>query len=298
MCLIFTRTQRTHIDGYVDDYVSVVTIIRSASAYAAFHALLHELGVERSEEKDQMPHWLRIFLGLQYNLRDMLMSIPEEKVIRIVDILQQWLEKDTCSKSQIQTLLGHLNHLAAVVHAGRPFMASIVDMLKLNVFPAVISVELKRDIQMWLNYIQSDFNGACIIKSQAHAIIDSVLSVAVSGQTCVIDCCGLTSAYKLHVEEQFIPKRAMYTVAVWLAVEKHSEIMKNSVVKISVPTKVAAVIINRAKTDISPIRTLLRQMWAKQAMFDYVVTAVPHCSDNYQRLYGVFRDFKVVKLPK
>ena len=53
--LIFTRTTSTHISGYVDDFASIVAKIRSALAYAAFHALLDELGLLRSVEKDQEP---------------------------------------------------------------------------------------------------------------------------------------------------------------------------------------------------------------------------------------------------
>ena len=298
VCLIFTRIHAAHLDGYVDDYVSVVTIVRSASAYAAFHGLLHELGVERSEEKDQTPHWLRIFLGLQYNLRDMLMSIPEDKVLRVVSSLHQWLEKHTCTKSQVQTLLGHFNHLAAVVHAGRPFMASLVDILRQNQFPAPVTEDLKKDINVWLTFLQSDFNGASIIKSQFHAVPDSVLTIAVNGQSCVIECDGSMSAYMLNTTEPFLPQKAMYTVATWLAVNKHSEKLRDSVIKVSVPTKTAAVIINRAKTDIKCIRTLLRQMWAKQAKYDYVITAIPQQSNNFVRLYGVYHEFKIIKLPK
>ena len=298
ICLVFTRLHSTYIDGYVDDFVTVVTLIRSASAYAAFHQLLHELGCERSEEKDQLPDFIRIFLGLQYNLQDMIMSIPEDKVLRVIVTLNDWLNREVCSKSQVQSLLGHLNHLAAVVHAGRPFTCHILDILKAGVFPATITTDLKADIRSWLDFLQSDFNSSSIIKSQANAIVDSVLILAVKGQTCVINCCGLVSAFVLHSSEPLIPYRDMFAVAAWLAVVNHSDLLVNSVVKVAVPTKVAACVLNRAKTSCVHIRPMLREMWILQAKGDYVIKAVVQKNNNCAALYEQFHEFREVKLPK
>ena len=93
VCIIFVTKSKMHLDSYVDDYISVVTLIHSVSAYTAFHGLLHELGVERSEKKDQCPHWLRTFQGLQNNLMDLIMSIPQDKVLRVVNTLTGLREK-------------------------------------------------------------------------------------------------------------------------------------------------------------------------------------------------------------
>ena len=117
------------MDGYVDDCASIVTLILSDQAYAYFHWLLDFLGVARSIDKDQCPDLVRVFLGLLHNLADMVMTIPEDKIHRALKMLSEWLIKDSCTKSQAQSLLGHVNHFTTVVQAGRPFTARIVDII-------------------------------------------------------------------------------------------------------------------------------------------------------------------------
>ena len=293
---IHVRLTRTHIDGYVDDFASIVALLRSASAYAAFHALLHELGLDRSEEKDQHPDYIRIFLGLVYNLIDMIMQIPEDKVSRAVVTLNQWLNRDHCTKAQTQSLLGHLNHLSAVVPACRAFTASIVDLLRENSFPAVITDETKADIAVWIDFLTSDFNRSSIIKSQDHAIPDQIFSVAVKGQTCVIQCQGKLYPYRL-IDSPVLPARVMHAVAAWCIVNDFADLIHGLVIKVSVPTKVAALVINRARTDVNQIRPLLRQFWIKMARCDSLIKAIPQKSANFAHFYEVFHDFKNIKLP-
>ena len=296
--LIFVRITSTHIDGYVDDFASIVARLRSAAAFAAFHALLDELGLLRSVEKDQHPDYIRIFLGLEYNLMDMIMTIPQDKVIRAVETLKQWLNRDKCTKTQTQSLLGHLNHLSAVVQAGRAFTAAIVDLLRSDSFPAIISPETKLDIEAWVNFLTSaSFNRSCIIKSQQLVEPDELIQVAVNGQSYVIRCQDKDYPYQLSVDSPHVPHRAMYAVAVWSIVNDLCEVIRGKVVKVTVPTKVAALAVNRARTDVKVIRPLLREMWISMAMCDSLIKAVPQKSDNYRNLFSVFHDFKTVHIP-
>ena len=296
--LIFVKITSTHIDGYVDDFASIVARLRSASAYAAFHALLDELGLFRSIEKDQCPDYIRIFLGLEYNLLDMIMTIPEDKVSRAVVTLNQWLNRSQCSKSQTQSLLGHLNHLSAVVQAGRAFTATIVDLLRCDKFPAEITNDTKLDIAVWVSFLTTpSVNRSCIIKSQQLANPDEIIRIAVSGQTCIVRCQGKDYPYKLSLRSPQVPHRAMYAVAAWCIVNELCDVIKGTVVKVTVPTKVAALVINRARTDVQVIRPLLRDLWIRMAKADTLIKAVVQESDNVHELYSNFHDFIEVNLP-
>ena len=163
---IFRARTGRHLDGYVDDMISVLTKIVSAHCYAYFHWLCEYLGLGIAIEKCLTHDVIRQFLGLLYNLVDMVMSLPDDKLHRVLQILNEWLQRETCTKAQTQTLLGHLNHLSAVVHAGRPFTARVVDILRESEFPAKVTLELKKDIQVWIELLTSDFACSSIIKSQ------------------------------------------------------------------------------------------------------------------------------------
>ena len=294
---IYSTETGNHLSGYVDDFCSIIRQIISALAYEYFQALADKLGLLRTLEKCMIPDKIRIFLGLLYNLADMTMSLPDEKVLRAIGLLTDWLNKDQCSKQQAQSLLGHVNHISAVIHAGRPFTARIVDLLRSAQFPAEVSQDLKSDIGVWINFLQSDFQKKCIIKSQELAVADQVLKVAVKGQTCVIICDGNIDAFKLHVSVPKVPNHAMYAIAVWQASCKYKDMFKDSIIKISVPTKAAAMVINRARTPCTIIRPLIRQMWMVQAYNDFLVKAVTQSNQN-DSVYDFFLDFKDIKLPK
>ena len=80
-------------------------------------------------EKCQFPDKIRVFLGL-YNLIDYTLTLPDDKLSRALDFLSKWKLKKTCNKHDVQVLLGHLNHFASVLHAGKPFTAFILDLLR------------------------------------------------------------------------------------------------------------------------------------------------------------------------
>ena len=228
----------------------------------------------------------------------MVMIIPQEKVDRAVSVLNEWLMRDRCTKSQTQSLLGHLNHLAAVIQAGRAFTSSIVDLLRADVFPADITDDLKADIAEWVVFLTTEFNRSCIIKSQDLAVPDAVFRIAVNAHACVIDYQGNISGYKLHSDTPQLPHRAMYAVAAWCIVNCFSDQVKGKVIKITVPSKVAALTINRAKTDCHIIRPLLRKFWIKMARNDCLIKAVPSNNSNYNELFHNTIKFGVVCLPK
>ena len=294
---IYRSQSEGHIDGYVDDFGSIVTRLLSASAFAYLHWLLEFLGLDRSIDKDQWPEYIRIFLGLQYNLRDMLLTLPEEKVIRAINMLESWINRDTCSKAQVQSLLGHVNHLAAVVHAARPFNARIVDLLQEHTFPAAVSSDLKQDIGAWLQFLQSDFACVSIIKSQEQVTPDETLRMAINGQTCVIQCDGKTNAFVLESDMPRVPGQAMFGVATWLATKLHVSVFANRVILVTVPTKTAAILINRAKTQHDFLRPMIRDMWLNQAYNDCVIRAVHEQNVNKIELYETFHDFVPVRIP-
>ena len=295
--LIFTTEHNVHLAGYVDDFTSILRKLRSASLYAIFHKLLDDLGLWKTLEKCQSPDVIRIFLGLLYNLLDLTLTLPDEKLDRAVAFLEKWINKHQCSKHDIQVLLGHLNHIASVLHAGKPFTAFIVDLLRADQFPAIVDDNLKQDLAMWLTFLRSDFRKTSIIKAFDLVEVDAVLRVAVRGQTCVIVFQGEIKAYKLHLDVPHMPPHLMYLIAVWLATDNYHEQCRDMVIRIAVPSKNAALAINRARVTSDYLRPMVRRMWLCQAYNDFLIRADVRKTNNCNELYSVFHEFAEVKLP-
>lgn len=66
---------------------------------------------------------LRRFVGKLYNSVDMTVSIQGEKISEITELFVQFRNRKTCSKRDLQVLIGKLAFTAECVRGGRLFIA-------------------------------------------------------------------------------------------------------------------------------------------------------------------------------
>ncbi len=56
------------------------------------------------------------------------LRLPEEKLRRLVDMIADWQLKRSCTKKELLSLIGHLQHATRVVRPGRPFLRRMIDL--------------------------------------------------------------------------------------------------------------------------------------------------------------------------
>lgn len=296
VCVIHqSETVNSHVSGYVDDFGQINELWMSGPAHAAFHRLLHRLGLDRSEDKDQLPGKIRIFLGLLYNLLTCYLQLPEEKLVRVINLIDEWLQLERATKHQLEALAGLLNHVAAVVHAGRPFSAAIYDLVQSGEFPVEVDSELKKDLMMWRSFLTRESTCMSTMKLSLDLPVDFELAVAVKRDMCVIRCNEVNHGYKV-VAEWYIPPPIMFVAALWIVTTFHPSVIQNKVTLVSVPTKVASKVINRGSTSCVSSRGLIRDLWLRQALLDAHVRAQLGTS-NTSWLFSEFLKFETVHLP-
>ena len=97
---------------------------RSAECEAALQCTLQtcqELGVPVAAHKTEGPSHQLTFLGIQINTVKMELSLPPEKLARIMATVSEWRGRRVATKKQLQSLVGVLSHVASVVLPGRTF---------------------------------------------------------------------------------------------------------------------------------------------------------------------------------
>jgi hypothetical protein len=65
------------------------------------------------------------YIGFQWDLRLRTVQLPEKKKIKYLNRLTSWSEESKHSKSEIETLIGTLNHVCLVVPSGRAYLPSL-----------------------------------------------------------------------------------------------------------------------------------------------------------------------------
>ncbi len=95
--------------AYIDDIAGYHSTQQGAQgAFNRCAGVLKELGLVEALEKQHPPGNDMIWLGVRFNTVAMKMSIPHKKITEIHEIVRQWLQKTTCSQSQLNSLLGKL----------------------------------------------------------------------------------------------------------------------------------------------------------------------------------------------
>ena len=98
-----------------------------------------------------------------------LARLPPDKIDRIQRLLQQWSRKKTCTRRDLESLIGSLHHACRVVVPGRTFLRRMIDLLccfRHRNHPIRLNVDFHRDLQWWLSFFK-EWNGVSFFLSPA-----------------------------------------------------------------------------------------------------------------------------------
>ena len=157
----FIMAQEKHsIWNYIDDFLCVSTPSKIQASYVRLQELLAELGLTVSAKKLVPPGTQVVCLGILVDTANQSISIPSEKLESIKLTCSQWLTKATCSKRELQSLLGSLLYVAKCIKYARFFLNRMLALLRVNFDKKniVITEEFKQDLR-WFNTFLPVYNG-------------------------------------------------------------------------------------------------------------------------------------------
>ena len=117
-----------HVIHYLDDFLLLghPNSDECAMALRTTLATCQELGVPLAEDKVEGPAPLLTFLGIELNPMTMSPGLPEDKLASLRDLLHR-VQNAKCIRDthQLQSLIGHLNHMCQVMPLGKAFLNSL-----------------------------------------------------------------------------------------------------------------------------------------------------------------------------
>ena len=136
---------------YLDDFLFV-----GAPSLQTALRVCQELGVPVAAHKTEGPSTCLTFLGIQIDSVAMQLSLAPDKLTRIQGLVLSWRSKRAATKQELQSLLGHLSHVATVVQHGHTFMRYMFDLAK-QVQHAHhhvrLSWDIRSDLQWWASFL-------------------------------------------------------------------------------------------------------------------------------------------------
>ena len=133
------------------------------------------LGFPVAIHKIEGPSPVLSFLGIEIDTVAWQLRLPEVKLSAIRNVLRSWAGRRRCTKRDLQSLLGLLNHAASVVGPGQTFLRGIIDALPHAVAQhhhVRLNAGARADILWWSMFIER-WNGISVIPSPAPSVIFS-----------------------------------------------------------------------------------------------------------------------------
>lgn len=116
------------------------------------------------------------YLGIILDSGLMEARLPSDKIQRISETLKWFINRKSCSKQELLSLLGHLNFACRVIYPGRAFVSYLISSsttgkalhhhIKLN-------KECRLDIKMWSLFL-SQWNGISFLLDEDESCADDL----------------------------------------------------------------------------------------------------------------------------
>ena len=156
-----------HLFHYLDDFI-LVAPPNSPQCQLNLSTLLQacrELGVPIASQKTDGPATCLVFLGIEVDSMAGELRLPHDKLQRLQTLLHQWGDRKACTRKELESLIGMLNHACKVVRAGRSFLRRMIDLLHSRPhhnLPIRLNAGFRADLAWWRCFIRT-WNGASFL---------------------------------------------------------------------------------------------------------------------------------------
>ena len=101
-------------------------------------------------------------MGIEVNVRDQTLSIPEGKMAEIVKECEMFAKKSTFDKRELQSLIGRLLYVSKIIKPARAFLNRMIETLRAIPEGRRLTVnrDFQRDLQWFRQFIRV-FNDTC-----------------------------------------------------------------------------------------------------------------------------------------
>ena len=120
-----------------------------------------DLGFNSNPAKTVVPCTTLELLGIELDSVTQEARISQTRLDETLNLLRTWQTKASCTKRQLQSLIGKLNFICSVCRPGRTFLRRMIELLSKGSHPSHhirLDKRFFKDIEWWLSFL-SDWNG-------------------------------------------------------------------------------------------------------------------------------------------
>ena len=179
--------QRQGVKGihYLDDFL-LFGAPESHECRRALESVLEtsaRLGVPIAAHKTEGPASVITFLGIELDTEAKTLRLPEEKLVRLKREIWRWQGKRSCTKRELLSLIGLLQHACCVVRPGRSFLRRMIALTKVakELHHRIrLNRGFRSDLQWWACFLP-DWNGISMMSRHTPAVYGATVTSDASG---------------------------------------------------------------------------------------------------------------------
>ena len=116
-----------YVDHYLDDFITLgpANSEECTNALTTICQTCDELGIPLAMEKLEGLAWVLTFLGIEIDMQAGILCLPVEK---LTHTHEKWSGKTTCTKRELESLIGTLQHACRIMRPGRLFLRQMIDL--------------------------------------------------------------------------------------------------------------------------------------------------------------------------
>ena len=170
-----TQAGIRHIVHYLDDFI-FVTPPGSEDGLVSMEILNRvcgNLGVLIAENKRDGPTVCTVFLSIEIDTIALTLRLPQDKMARLLSLLESWGDRKSCSHKELESLIGLLNHVCKVLRSGQSFLRWMIDLLhSVHRLPYSktrirLSAGFRSDLGWWRKFVNK-WNGISFLPAPSH----------------------------------------------------------------------------------------------------------------------------------
>ena len=113
-------------------------------------------------------------MGIVLDSKEMTCRQPERKLNELHALVGSWLGRRSCTKRELQSLVGKIQHACKVVRPGRTFLRRVFELLRVATKPhhhIRLTGAVKLDIYWWHTFL-TEWNGVSLLQAESQAAPD------------------------------------------------------------------------------------------------------------------------------
>ncbi|VDH95073.1 Hypothetical predicted protein [Mytilus galloprovincialis] len=245
--------------------------------------VFNSLKIPLSAHKTVGPSTSLEYLGIILDSMHMIAKLPDEKLVRIKDILYSYLNRRSCTKREMLSLLGHLNYACKVIIPGRSFVSYLLTLahsVKELYHHVTITKGCRDDMAMWFKFL-SQWNGISffisdnvINASDFHLFTDASSTIGYGGYFRKRWFQGIWPDDFIRPDEESFSMAylELYPIVISAILWGHEWSTKR--ILFHCDNMSSVYIINKGRSKCNVIMNLVRRLTWCAAKFNFVVHAV------------------------